>query len=105
MVNSIAMKYSERKYVKDKVCFFRKTKEHFGGLSNMSAGFPININGVNILTSEALYQACRFSKLPNIQKIIIEQKSPMTAKMKSKPHKKETRNDWDEIRVKIMRWV
>ena len=36
-----------------------KTKEVFGGLSNMASGYPLQINGVCILTTEALYQACR----------------------------------------------
>jgi ribA/ribD-fused uncharacterized protein len=55
-------------------------------------------------TSEALYQACRFPHLPQIQKLIIQQSSPMTAKMKSKPHREETRGDWDTVRVGIMKW-
>ena len=28
----------------------------------------------------------------------------MTAKMKSKPHRKDSRPDWDEVRYKVMRW-
>ncbi len=81
-----------------------KTKEDFGGLSNMASGFPLQINGVHILTTEALYQACRFPLQPEVQREIIEQHSPMTAKMKSKPHRNNTRPDWDEVRFKIMRW-
>jgi ribA/ribD-fused uncharacterized protein len=87
----------------DCIVFF-KTKEAFGGLSNMAAGFPLQINGVNILTSEALYQACRFPHRPEIQAEIIDQKSPMAAKMKSKPHRNDSRPDWDDARVAIMRW-
>jgi type I restriction enzyme, S subunit len=83
---------------------FHKTKERFGGLSNMASGFPINLNEVTILSSEALYQACRFPHLPEIQKLIIAQKSPMTAKMVGKPHLEKSREDWDNIRVRIMRW-
>lgn len=64
-----------------------KTKEAFGGLSNMAGGFPLDVNGMRILTSEALYQACRFPHRPEVQTLIIEQKSPMTAKMKSKPYR------------------
>jgi ribA/ribD-fused uncharacterized protein len=81
-----------------------KTKESFGGLSNMASGFPLRVNGVRILTSEALYQACRFPHLPEVQREIIEQYSPMTAKMKSKPHRGDSRRDWDQVRTKIMRW-
>ncbi|MCD6327178.1 DUF1768 domain-containing protein [bacterium] len=94
-----------RTYVMAECAVFRKTKERFGGLSNMAPGFPLHVNGAHILTSEALYQACRFPDRPDLQELIIRQRSPMTAKMKSKPHRKEhTRRDWDRVRVKIMRW-
>lgn len=83
---------------------FLKTKEAFGGLSNMAGGFPLKINGIPILTSEALYQICRFPHLPDVQKLIIAQKSPMAAKMKGKPYRTNSRQDWDQVQVKIMRW-
>ncbi|MEI7636572.1 MAG: DUF1156 domain-containing protein [Syntrophus sp. (in: bacteria)] len=93
-----------RTYIRSECVVFRKTKEAFGGLSNMAAGFYIKVNGTRILTSEALYQACRFPHRPEIQRLIIQQASPMTAKMKSKPHRKDSRPDWDTVRIKIMRW-
>ena len=93
-----------RTYQRADVVVFHKTKESFGGLSNMASGFPLRVNGVRILTSEALYQACRFPYLPDVQREIIGQHSPMTAKMKSKPHRKESRTDWDHVRTKVMRW-
>jgi type I restriction enzyme S subunit len=83
---------------------FRKTAERFGGLSNMAPGFRLRINGATILTAEALYQACRFPHDPALQRMIIEQSSPMTAKMKSKPHRARSRSDWDAVRVEVMRW-
>lgn len=88
---------------KDSVVFL-KTDAPFGGLSNMAGGYPIHVNGVRILTSEALYQVCRFPHLPDVQKLIIGQISPMTAKMRSKPYRKDSRPDWDQVRVRIMRW-
>jgi putative DNA methylase len=93
-----------RTYDPAEAAVFCKTTEQFGGLSNMAGGFPLRVNGVNILTSEALYQACRFPHLPEVQRLIIDQKSPMTAKMKSKPYRDQSRPDWDSIRVRIMRW-
>lgn len=87
----------------DRVVFF-KTKDKFGSLSNMAGGFPLCVNGIDILTSEALYQACRFPHMPEIQQLIIEQRSPMAAKMKSKPHRNNSRPDWDRVQVDIMRW-
>jgi type I restriction enzyme S subunit len=83
---------------------FLKTNERFGGLSNMAPGFPLRVNGVRIRTSEALYQACRFPHMPDVQRKIIDEPSPMTAKMRSKPFRKDSRPDWDAVRVKIMRW-
>jgi len=83
---------------------FLKTNERFGGLSNMAPGFPLRVNGVRIRTSEALYQACRFPHMPEVQQLIIGENSPMTAKMRSKPYRRVSRHDWDFVRVKIMRW-
>ena len=98
-------KDQNRVYSRKDSVVFCKTKAAFGGLSNMAAGFPLCVNGIAIRTSEALYQACRFPFDPDIQRLIIEQKSPMSAKMKSKPYRAEkTRKDWDQINVKVMRW-
>ncbi|RON44293.1 hypothetical protein BK666_18245 [Pseudomonas frederiksbergensis] len=93
-----------RIYKKAEVIVVYKTKESFGGLSNMAGGFPLRVNGILILTTEALYQACRFPHRPEIQLEIIGQSSPMTAKMKSKPYRSETRQDWDQVSFKVMRW-
>jgi len=93
-----------RIYNRNECVVFWKTDEPFGGLSNMAGGFPLQVNGIRILTSEALYQACRFPHKPDVQRLIIEQASPMTAKMKSKPYRSDSRPDWDQVRVKIMRW-
>lgn len=93
-----------RTYIRKESVVFLKTNEPFGGLSNMAGGYPIHVNGLRILTSEALYQVCRFPHLPDVQKMIIGQISPMTAKMRSKPYRKDSRPDWDQVRVRIMRW-
>ena len=65
-----------RSYERQDSVVFCKTNEEFGGLSNMAPGFPLRVNGIDILTSEALYQACRFPHLPDVQRLIITQKSP-----------------------------
>ena len=93
-----------RTYRNADVVSFRRTRERFGGLSNMAAGFPVEINGVSIATSEALYQSCRYPEKPDVQRMIIEQRSPMTAKMKGKRYLDSTRSDWEKVRVDIMRW-
>lgn len=94
----------ERTYYRQDAIVFLKTKEAFGGLSNMASGYPLFVNGIYIRTSEALYQVCRFPHLPSVQQLIIEQTSPMTAKMKSKPYRNQSREDWASMRIRIMRW-
>lgn len=93
-----------RTYQTKDVARFRKTAEEFGGLSNMAPGFPVVVLGYRIRTSEALYQACRFPHLPEVQQMILAESSPMTAKMRSKPYRKDSRPDWDDVRVKVMKW-
>lgn len=93
-----------REYDRGGSVVFLKTAEAFGGLSNMAPGYPLRVNGVSIRTSEALYQACRFPHLPEVQRKIIEQTSPMTAKMVGKPYRSDSRRDWDRVRTRIMRW-
>lgn len=96
--------YEHRDWTIADCAVFYKTKEENGGCSNMAGGFLLTVNGVSIRTSEALYQACRFPHLPEVQKVIIEQASPIAAKMKSKPHRDNTRTDWMEKRVDLMYW-
>ena len=92
------------KYDKQSCVSFRKTKELFGGLSNMCSGYPIQIGGEQFLTSESLYQVCRFNEYSDIQRLIQMEKSPMSSKMKSKKYISNTRGDWDDVRVDIMDW-
>ena len=70
----------------------------------MAAGFPLRVNGIDVRTSEALYQACRFPHMPEVQRRIIDARSPMTAKMRGKPFRSQSRTDWHAVQVKIMRW-
>jgi len=91
-----------RTFERDECAVFCKTREQYGGYSNMAAGFPLVVNGVDIRTSEALYQALRFPAHPEVQREIIEKKSPMAAKMVAKHHAALTRPDWDDVRVTIM---
>jgi ribA/ribD-fused uncharacterized protein len=70
----------------------------------MASGFPIVVNGIRILSSEALYQLCRFPEMPELQQKIISQRSPMSAKMVTKPFRDRTRKDWENVKNEIMRW-
>jgi ribA/ribD-fused uncharacterized protein len=93
-----------RTYTRKESVVFRKTTDEFGGLSNMAPNFPLSVAGVSVRTSEALYQACRFPHLPDVQQLILEQSSPMTAKMRSKPYRSQSRSDWELVRYKVMYW-
>ncbi|AVB22716.1 MULTISPECIES: NADAR family protein [Pseudomonas syringae group] len=97
-------KVAIREYDRSNSIVFLKTSDEFGGLSNMAGGFPLFVNERKILTSEALYQVCRFPHLPEVQCLIVSQTSPMTAKMRSKPFRSESRPDWMRVRVRVMRW-
>ena len=88
---------------------FRATKDRWGGLSNMAAGYGLLVNGHPFRTSEALYQALRYADDVSedgvlIQELIRQEKSPMAAKMVSKKYYGLTRDDWDFTRVKVMDW-
>jgi ribA/ribD-fused uncharacterized protein len=97
---------SIRTYDINDVITFRKTTEAFGGLSNMSSGYSLNINGIIVKSAEHLYQAMRYPLNPEIQAEILNEHSPMTAKMISKKYREKfTRPDWDLVRFQIMKWV
>jgi ribA/ribD-fused uncharacterized protein len=64
---------------------FTKVALPYGWLGNMSP-YPIQFEGKEWRTSEALFQALRFSD-PDIREEIRSQKSPMGAKFVAKKHK------------------
>ena len=78
--------------------------EPFGELLNMTRGFPINW-GKMWKSSEALYQAARFPDSEQIQEDIRASTNGFTAKLVAKANISHTRDDWDDIRVAVMRQV
>ncbi len=93
------------KYViDDSIITFCKTKDPFGGLSNMAAGYPITIGDMTYRTSEALYQACKFLNYPEIRRRIVNERSPIAAKMCSRANADLVRLDWNAIKIPVMRW-
>lgn len=84
-----------------------RVADEFGGFSNMSNSFPVRVAGVRVGSSEALYQACRYPGQPEWQREILEAPHAMRAKMAAKKSKRreESRPDWSEVRVHVMRWV
>jgi ribA/ribD-fused uncharacterized protein len=91
-------------YERERVVWFRKTREEWGELSNMHGGFPLTIHEIRIYTSEHLYQACKLPIRPDVQREILNAASPMRAKMITKKHKSDWRADWERINVDLMRW-
>jgi len=98
------MSLSIRIYKKSECITFKSTKGRFGGLSNMAPGFPLSINGYNVKTSEALYQAFRYTEYPEIQNQILLFSSPISAKQYGRLHVEKTRSDWETNRFKIMKF-
>jgi ribA/ribD-fused uncharacterized protein len=99
-------KFAERIYdpASRELAIFKKTHEEWGGYSNMASGYPLLINNFNIRSSEALYQALKYTEHPDIQLKILEQSSPMSAKMVAKPFKELIRPDFEIIKIRIMKW-
>lgn len=99
-------KLAERIYdlENDDLAIFKKTHEEWGEYSNMASDFPIMINDTFIRSSEALYQALKFTDYPEIQIKIISEKSPMTAKMVAKPYKNLVREDFEAKKIIFMKW-
>jgi ribA/ribD-fused uncharacterized protein len=96
-LNNIKLKYKISEIV-----LFQKSKEPFGEFSNMHMGFPFSVNGIRISCVESIYQALKFTDYPLIQKEILEQKSPMAVKFKSRRYNEFIRSDWDQIKVGVM---
>lgn len=102
---------SEKRTYKSKdTVAFRKTREAYGGLSNMCVGYPITVNGYWIRTSEAAYQMCKHPLTESstgslLQEAIIMERSPMNAKKLAREYERFQRYDWMAVRVKVMRWA
>ena len=93
-----------RRYNPGGAAVFRIVRERWGGLSNFGA-YPLEVNGIAITTSEALYQACRFPEEPDLQRLVISQPNPMAAKIEANKKADRTRADWFDTNVRLMRWV
>ena len=94
-----------RTYDPDLVAPFLRVRDRYGPFSNMAAGYPIRLDGVRIGSSEALYQALRFSHLPEFQAEVLSQAAPILAKRHAYTRVAETRPDWDRVRVNVMRYI
>lgn len=95
---------SIREYKISESVTFAKTTAKFGGFSNMASGYSLFVNEINIPSSEALYQACKFPLYPEIQEKIIKASNAMVAKRIAVANEHYVRQDWDKIKFDVMRW-
>ena len=87
----------------DSATFYR-SRDKFGGLSNMAGGYPITLGTMRARTSEHLYQALRFPNDPDLQQAIFALPSPLFAKRLAYRHLNATRSDWEEVKSDVMTW-
>jgi ribA/ribD-fused uncharacterized protein len=92
------------RYARTECVTFWRSREQFGGLSNMAGGYPITLGQHTIRTSEHLYQALRFPDLPDLQLAILALPNPISAKRLAQRQNRLTRADWEDIRIDVMRW-
>lgn len=81
---------------------FSKTKEAFGGFSNMSMEYPLEVNGVVFPSSEHFYQCMKYVDYPEAQREILGEKNPLLMKNKQKKHRGLIRKDWEDLKEIIM---
>lgn len=93
-----------REYKIKEVVTFAKTDTPFGALSNMAPGYGLFVNEINFQSAEILYQICRFPLFPEIQEEILRTQNPMKAKEISRKYIQYSRQDWDTIKFKVMKW-
>ena len=84
-----------------------KVDGEYGDLSNLSNGFPLTVAGIDLKSSEALYQACKYPHKAEWQREILDARHAMEAKMKARKdgRPKECRPDWEAVKVQVMHWV
>jgi len=98
---------TKRKKYNLKDCIvFQNLNDEFGAFSNVAEGFPLEINGIKTYGVETLFQAMKFPKYPDIQKMAIEATNPLTIEKQMKQYSKPPfiREDWEEVKVAIMEW-
>lgn len=95
---------SVRRYNRKFSVTFAKTTAKYGVFSNMVSGMSLYVNDINIPSTEALYQACKFPLNPEIQELIISESNAMKAKKIAVKYARFMRPDWDLIKYDVMRW-
>ena len=92
-------------YLQHQVACFRRSKEQHGDLSNMTHGFPLEVNATAFQSSEALYQALKYPRNPGAQAAIGKARSGMDAKRVAYALPDSIEPGWDSIRVHAMMYT
>lgn len=96
---------TEEKVYRQSACInVDDTSSVFNCFTNIIVGYPLLVNDMRIPSSEALYQVCRFPHLPEIQRLIIAEESPKIAYAVSRRYLADARDDWEAVRIPVMRW-
>ena len=91
-----------RTYPCDTSAAFKRSRDQYGKLSNMTGGFPLRVNGLTFQSPEGLYQALKFPGKPELQKRIGTQSSGMSAKTAAYDRNNKPMPGWDSVRVQAM---
>lgn len=83
---------------------FKRSREEFGGLSNMCGGYPMTLGTHHIRTVEHLYQPLRFPDNPKLQMELLAIPSPIIMKRVAYRYLPQTRSDWETVKSDIMAW-
>ena len=95
-----------RKYKRDQACGFRFTRQAWGAFSNFQPlAVPIVAGPWTFATSEALYQACKFARRPDVQQRIAEVSTAREAAAIGRTPGLGIDPGWNAQRVDVMRWV
>jgi ribA/ribD-fused uncharacterized protein len=80
---------------------FYKTKGKYGDFSNFAL-YPIEVMGTIWKTSEHYFQARKF-KNPDLMLAVMDANSPMKAADIGRDQNNQLRDDWEDIKVEVMR--
>jgi ribA/ribD-fused uncharacterized protein len=97
--------FQSKQWILPECAWFRRSDEPFQVFSNFAENMPLEINDFLIPSSEHLYQAMRFTHLPDIQFEILSSPYPKACKVLARHYDASTREDWLIVRVEVMRWV
>ena len=95
-----------RIYSRDEVCAFRLTRAAWGAFSNFQPlTAPIAAGPWTFVTSEAVYQACKFGAHSDVQQRIAEAPTAREAAAIGRTPGLGIDPGWNAQRVNVMRWV